>query len=113
MSCRGVMSWSVDALTADGYDLQFGTHVLGHFYFTELLIPALVAGAKTSPDRHSRVISTSSCMAYLETLDWDTFKDTPARQKMSIMPLYSQSKFVGGLPPFPYSVQYLYTRGNV
>ena len=31
----------------DGYDLQFGTNVLGHAHFTLNLIPELLAGAKT------------------------------------------------------------------
>ena len=64
----GIMNPPMDALTAEGYDMQWGTNVLGHFYFTELLIPVLVAGAKTSPDGHARVITTSSSGAYAETL---------------------------------------------
>ena len=81
-------------LTKAGYDLQWGTNVLGHFYFTELLMPALVAGAKTSPDHHARVVTTSSSGAYAETLHFDTFKDGPARKKMSTEQLYYQSKHV-------------------
>ena len=80
--------------TKDGYDLQFGTNVLGHFYFTKLLMPALIAGVASSPDHHARVITTSSSGAYLNTLHWDTFKDTPQRRKMAREALYYQSKFV-------------------
>ena len=83
-----------ELLTKDGYDLQWGTNVLGHFYFTELLIPVLVAGAKTSPDGHARVITTSSSGAYAETLHFDTFKEGPARKKMTTEQLYYQSKHV-------------------
>ncbi|KAI0369416.1 NAD(P)-binding protein [Pilatotrama ljubarskyi] len=64
----GVMMPPIDQVTKDGYDLQFGTNVLGHFYFTELVMPALLAGVESSPDHHARVITTSSAGAYLESL---------------------------------------------
>ena len=88
------MSPPIDQLTKDGYDLQWGTNVLGPFLFTELLVSALVEGAKTSPDGHARVITTSSSVAYLNTIHWDTFKDGPARRKTAIEDLYAQSKLV-------------------
>ena len=40
--------------TDDGFELQFGTNHLGHFLLTNLLMPALLAGAP------SRVVSLSS-----------------------------------------------------
>ncbi|TBU22526.1 NAD(P)-binding protein [Dichomitus squalens] len=87
-----VMWPPMDELSKDGYDLQWGTNVVGHWYLTELLIPALSAGAKTSPDHHARVITTASSGAYLDTLHFDTFKDGPARRKMSTEALYYQTK---------------------
>lgn len=90
----GVMWPPIDLLTKDGYDLQWGTNVVGHYYFTELLMPALLAGVKTSPDQHARVITTASSGAYFDTLHWDTFKDTPERKKLSKQNLYFQSKHV-------------------
>ncbi|KAI0330505.1 NAD-P-binding protein [Cubamyces sp. BRFM 1775] len=89
----GLMWPPVSQTTKDGYDLQFGTNVLGPFYFTKLLMPALIAGAASSPDHHARVVTTSSSAAYIDTLRWDTFKDTPQRRKMSTETLYNQSKF--------------------
>ncbi|KAI0961006.1 hypothetical protein AcV7_000228 [Taiwanofungus camphoratus] len=89
----GVMTPPRELVTADGYDLQFGTNVIGHFLFTELLMPALIAGKDTSPDKHARVITTSSAGAYPGSLHWDTFKDDPARRKMTTYSLYYQSKF--------------------
>ncbi|KAG9076657.1 hypothetical protein FRC06_009380, partial [Ceratobasidium sp. 370] len=58
----GVMVPPVEQKTADGYDLQFGTNVLGHYFFTILLLPTLVHTAKNSPRAHghARVINTSS-----------------------------------------------------
>ena len=62
--------------------------------FTELLLPALEAGAKSSPDQHSRVVTTSSGGAYLGDLKYDTFKDSRARRKAGNHFLYYQSKLV-------------------
>lgn len=81
-------------VTKEGYDLQFGTNVVGHFYFTELLMPALIAGVSSSPDHHTRIITTSSSSAYMGKLNYDTFKDGPARKKLARSDLYNQSKLV-------------------
>ncbi|KAF9234872.1 NAD(P)-binding protein [Melanogaster broomeanus] len=51
----GVMTPPIDQLTDDGYDLQFGTNVLGHFYFTKLVLPVLLSTAKSAPDGIARV----------------------------------------------------------
>ncbi|KAI0823263.1 NAD(P)-binding protein [Trametes gibbosa] len=88
----GVMYPPVKEVTKDGYDLQFGTNVVGHFYLTELLMPALLAGVQTSPDHHARIITTSSSGAYVGEMRFDTFKDSPARQKTPTDLLYYQSK---------------------
>ncbi|OCH84430.1 NAD(P)-binding protein [Obba rivulosa] len=90
----GVMLPPLDWLTDDGYDMQFGTNVLGHWYFTELLMPALLAGKESSPDGHARVITTSSSAAYMYTVNWELFRDGPARKKMSSQELYAHSKFL-------------------
>ena len=100
--CRGVLTPPIDQLTEDGYDLQFGTTVVGHFYFTELLMPALFAGAQTSPDDHARVVTTASMAAYMQTLEYDTFRDGPARRALGTVKLYNQSKHVSTSPHFPF-----------
>lgn len=88
----GVMFPPKDWLTTDGYDLQFGTNVLGHFYFTKLLLPTLIATAKSAPDGKARVITTSSSAHFFKGLTFSTFKDSPARKKLSTTDLYGQSK---------------------
>jgi len=110
----GVMFPPIQEVTADGYDLQFGTNVLGkcvlnrpsaldigllwlhasgHFYFTKLLLPTLTATARSYPGVGGRVVNVSSAVHY-QTLNFNTFKDGPARKKMSPELLYAQSKFV-------------------
>jgi len=89
----GVYAPPLDKLTVQGYDLQIGTNVLGHFYFTKLLLPALLAGAKSSSDGKARVVHVSSVAAYMSSaLDLDVARDTAQRKKCSRTYLYSQSK---------------------
>jgi len=54
MNNAGVMAVPIDRLTVDGYDLQFGTNVLGHFHLTTLLLPTLLSHPG------SRIINVSS-----------------------------------------------------
>lgn len=89
----GVMSPPIELVTADGYDLQFGTNVLGHYYFTKLLLPILTSTAKVTPERKVRVVNVASCAHLFGGLDFNTFKDGPARKKCSRGNLYNQSKF--------------------
>lgn len=46
--------------TAQGYELQWGTNVVGHFVFSKCLIPLLKASAKTGPENGTRIVWTSS-----------------------------------------------------
>jgi NAD(P)-dependent dehydrogenase (short-subunit alcohol dehydrogenase family) len=90
----GVMVPPAEALTADGYDLQFGTNALGHYYLTTLLLPALEAAAHNSESKTARVVTVSSAGYTMHPkINWDSLKDGPARKKMKGLDLYSQSKF--------------------
>jgi len=89
----GVMAPPSDQITVQGYDLQFGTNVLGHMYFTQLLIPALLLGAKSSSDGKARVVNVSSSGHLFGQLNFNTFKDGPTRRRQTKPTLYSQSKF--------------------
>ncbi len=87
----------MDQLTAQGYDAQFGVHVVGHFYLTKLLLPALIAGAKSSPDSKSRVVNTSSSASLGVTgINFNTLKESPLRKEKGGQFLYGQSKLVCG-----------------
>ncbi|KAH8101379.1 NAD-P-binding protein [Cristinia sonorae] len=93
----GVMLPPADKVTVEGYDLQYGTNVLGHFLFQELLLPALAAGVSSSPDKHTRIVTTSSGAAHLFAVDFDTLKDGVKRRKLSSVHLYAQSKFLNAV----------------
>ncbi|TCD65870.1 hypothetical protein EIP91_002132 [Steccherinum ochraceum] len=89
----GVVDLPMDQLSAEGYDYTLAANTIGHFYFTELLMPALFAGQASSPDGYARVITTSSILSFYETLHYDWFRDSPARRKKNTMDMYHQSKF--------------------
>ena len=73
---------------------------LGHFYFTKLLLPTLLATAKISPDGRVRIVSTSSVAhEFCGGIDFNTFKEGPARVKKGPEALYTQSKLVRFLSP--------------
>jgi NAD(P)-dependent dehydrogenase (short-subunit alcohol dehydrogenase family) len=73
---------------------------LGHFYFTKLLLPTLLATAKISSDGKARIVSTSSVAHEpYSGIDFNTFKESPARKKEGIQFLYAQSKIVRFLSP--------------
>ncbi|KAF8682806.1 short chain dehydrogenase [Rhizoctonia solani] len=97
----GVMVPPVEQRTSDGYDLQFGTNVLGHYFFTILLLPTLIHTAKNSPlaNGHARVINTSSSAVYFAPktgIAWETLgtdaSSISASKKLGANALYAQSK---------------------
>ncbi|KAF9465820.1 NAD(P)-binding protein [Collybia nuda] len=83
----GVMIPGSTLFTKEGFDLQFGVNTIGHFYFTQLLLPQLGAAGS------SRVVNVSSHGHVVGQIDYDTIKDGPARDKMAPLDLYNQSKF--------------------
>ncbi|KZV94531.1 NAD(P)-binding protein [Exidia glandulosa HHB12029] len=90
----GVMNPPIESLTSDGYDLQFGTNVLGHFLFTKLLLPTLLSTASSNPSSKPRIINVSSIgHRFHPSIKYDTLRDGPKRRAMGSMNLYSQSKF--------------------
>ncbi|KAH7101565.1 NAD(P)-binding protein [Auriculariales sp. MPI-PUGE-AT-0066] len=89
----GVMAAPMNQLTKDGYDLQFGTNVLGHFYLTSLLLPTLIATSKATGVK-SRIITTAAALYRTHPrIDYDTLRDGPTRNRLDPQKLYGQSKF--------------------
>jgi len=86
----GVMFTDFKLLTEDGYDLQWGTNVLGHFYFTQLLLPALKRATGGS-----RVVNLTSWAQHMTgELRFETCKPGPARDAIAggKYELYASSK---------------------
>jgi NAD(P)-dependent dehydrogenase (short-subunit alcohol dehydrogenase family) len=84
----GVMAPPKRLATADGFELQFGTNVLGHFALTALLMPALELGAAESADR-PRVVTIASIAHKRGQLNFDDLQST---KNYSPMRAYQQSK---------------------
>lgn len=79
----GVMVPPERQITADGFELQFGTNYLGHFALTLHLLPLLRRA------RDARVVSLSSLAAQQGAIDFDDFN---ADRSYKPMPAYARSK---------------------
>lgn len=79
----GVMVPPERQVTADGFELQFGTNYLGHFALTAQLMPLLRKG------KDARVVTLSSVAARGGRINFD---DLQAELNYAPMPVYSQSK---------------------
>ena len=96
------MDAPIDQLTEEGYDLTFGTNVVGPFLFTKLLLPLLQAAA--SEHGEARIIHTSSlghAAAPKEFIAWETLKPgekggpgDKKRRALGPRNMYYQSKCV-------------------
>ncbi|KAK0243938.1 hypothetical protein EDD85DRAFT_180695 [Armillaria nabsnona] len=103
----GVMEPNIDELTEEGYDLTIGVNVVGHFYFTKLLLPALLAVSQNTPGTEARIVNTASFASEMaDKLDYDTFKDGPIRRKLGSVSMYYQSKFANLLYSTEFSRRY-------
>jgi NAD(P)-dependent dehydrogenase (short-subunit alcohol dehydrogenase family) len=84
----GVMAPRQRLETADGFELPFGTNVLGHFALTALLLPLLDMAAEISAER-PRVITIASIAHKTGRLDFDDLQST---RRYGPMIAYRQSK---------------------
>lgn len=83
----GVMTPPDRQVTADGFELQFGTNHLGHFALVARLLPLLQAG-------RARVTSQISIAARRGAINWD---DLNWERSYHGQRAYSQSKIAFGL----------------
>ena len=95
MTSNLVPTYSVSPLECPNCRFLRAILRLGHFYFTKLLLPTLLATAKTSPDGKVRIVNTSSLgHEFSSGIDFNTLKEGPARKKKGTSLLYAQSKLV-------------------
>lgn len=84
----GVMAPKTRLLTMDGFEVQFGTNVLGHFALTALLMPALERAAASAAER-PRVVTIASIAHKQGRIN---FEDLQSEKSYSPMGAYRQSK---------------------
>ncbi|MCC6495308.1 MAG: SDR family oxidoreductase [Propionibacteriaceae bacterium] len=83
----GVMTPPTRQVTADGFELQFGTNHLGHFALTARLLPLLRAGK-------ARIVHQVSIAARSGAINW---QDLNWEHGYNAMGAYRQSKIAIGL----------------
>jgi NAD(P)-dependent dehydrogenase (short-subunit alcohol dehydrogenase family) len=84
----GVMAPKKRLETKDGFELQFGTNVVGHFALTALLLPALERASAAAGQR-PRVVTVASIAHKSGRLNFD---DLQSKRSYQPMGAYQQSK---------------------
>jgi NAD(P)-dependent dehydrogenase (short-subunit alcohol dehydrogenase family) len=84
----GVMAPKKRTETAEGFELQFGTNVLGHFALTMRLMPALIRAVQ-SPSQKPRVVTVASIAHKQGRLNFD---DLQSEKSYNPKGAYRQSK---------------------
>eukprot|EP00803_Ostreobium_quekettii_P006078 evm.model.scf_1342EXC.2 EVM.evm.TU.scf_1342EXC.2 scf_1342EXC:21685-25373(-) len=83
-------------LSEDGHEMQFASNHLGHFLLTRLLMPELLAGAK-SAGAASRVVNISSCLHHVTYEGGLRFGRLDDRDGYDAKRSYGQSKLANVL----------------
>jgi NAD(P)-dependent dehydrogenase (short-subunit alcohol dehydrogenase family) len=87
----GVMAFPTRRLTADGFEMQFGTNHLSHFALTSLLLPLLRRAES------ARVVNVSSLAHRGGKIDFDNLQ---SELRYASWPAYQQSKLANLLFTF-------------
>lgn len=95
----GVMNVPKGSISAQGYELHWGTNVVAHFIINKLLMPALISAAHVSPKGSVRAVWVSSDGHAFspsgDGIDWKditTKKSTGWKGEKGSMTYYGQSK---------------------
>jgi len=93
----GIMRTPRRLETQDGFELQFGTNVLGHFALTCLLMPALEMARAARNEDARRVVTLSSLAHKMGRIDFDDLQST---RRYNPTRAYAQSKLANILFAF-------------
>jgi NAD(P)-dependent dehydrogenase (short-subunit alcohol dehydrogenase family) len=93
----GVMAPPKRRETVDGFEIQFGTNVLGHFALTALLMPALEQAAAECNGCRPRIVTIASIAHKRGRIRFD---DLQSLRNYSPMGAYQQSKLANLLFAF-------------
>lgn len=97
----GVMTPPKRLETKDGFELQFGTNVLGHFALTGLLMPALERAA-AEKEQNPRVVTIASIAHKRGRINFDDLQSTKQYSPMGLISsrswrtCCSRSSWIGG-----------------
>jgi len=102
----GVMAPPVGSKSAQGYELQMGTNVLGPWLFTELLTPLIQKTAKSSPPGSVRVTWAASLVTVVAPKDGVLFEGDAPKAFNDRRADYAQSKAANVLLARTYQAKY-------
>ncbi|KAF2461164.1 hypothetical protein BDY21DRAFT_315193 [Lineolata rhizophorae] len=95
----GIMWLPERRLSPEGIELQFATNHIGHYLFTNLIMPKIIALAKASPKGGTRIVNVSSrgvVYSPIRFSDWNhtkTFEELPESERP---PIEVVTEFHGG-----------------
>ena len=70
VNSAGIMGINERTLTSDGIEIHFATNHIGHFLFTNLIMPKLIKAAEGKPKGSARVVNVSSGSPMMSGLRW-------------------------------------------
>lgn len=99
VNSAGVMNLPERILSPDGIEMTFATNHVGHFLFTNLIMPKVIAAAKNSEKGATRIINVTSLSPTRAGIRWSDLnfekvnKTLPADEQ----PDYNMLKFWGAV----------------
>ena len=87
VNSAGIMNIPQRTITEDGIEVHLATNHIGHFLFTNLIMPKLLKAAETSPRGTTRVVNVSSGAAEAGGMRWSDIafetksKDLPEEER--------------------------------